>query len=235
MENRRIWEIDLLRTIAIILMVVFHVIYDLNQFFGVKIEYLSGFWYWEGRAAALIFIFLAGISSGFSRNTVRRGLQVFSFGMAITLVTYILFDEQYIRFGILHLLGTAMILFPLLKKINNILLFMSAAGIVFTGMVMKNTLAATSLLLPLGVRYKGFISLDYYPLCPFLMVFILGILAYKMFYYARQSLFSFGFENKYILLISKNSLLIYLIHQPLVIGLIFLLQHICGGNYGLRS
>ena len=226
MENRRIWEIDLLRTIAIILMVVFHVIYDLNQFFGVKIEYLSGFWYWEGRAAALIFIFLAGISSGFSRNTVRRGLQVFSFGMAITLVTYILFDEQYIRFGILHLLGTAMILFPLLKKINNILLFMSAAGIVFTGMVMKNTLAATSLLLPLGVRYKGFISLDYYPLCPFLMVFILGILAYKMFYYTKQSLFSFGFENKYILLISKNSLLIYLIHQPIILTLIFILQYI---------
>lgn len=226
MEIRRIWEIDLLRTIAIILMVVFHGIYDLNEFFMVKIDYLNGFWYWEGRIAALIFIFLAGISSDFSRNTVRRGLKVFGCGMIISLITYILFGEQYIRFGILHLLGTAMILFPLLKKINNVVLLMSAAGIAIAGIVVKNTLAATSLLLPLGVRYRGFVSLDYYPLCPYLAVFILGILACKMFYKTRKSLFSFGFENRYILWLSKNSLLIYLIHQPLIFALIFLIQHL---------
>jgi uncharacterized membrane protein len=96
MERKRIWEIDFFRSIAIFLMVVFHIIYDLNQFSGIDLNYLSGFWYWEGRAAALIFIFLAGISSGFSRNTVRRGLKVFGLGLLITVITFIFFGKEYV-------------------------------------------------------------------------------------------------------------------------------------------
>jgi len=68
-------EIDLLRTVAMILMVVFHLVYDLNEFAGLDVNYWSGFWYWVGRAAAWTFIFLSGISSGFSRNTIKRGHQ----------------------------------------------------------------------------------------------------------------------------------------------------------------
>ncbi len=183
MGNRRIWEIDFLRAIAIILMVIFHIVYDLNEFLGIEADYLSGFWYWEGKTSALMFIFLAGISSGFSKNTVKRGIKILIFAMVITLVTYIFFREQYIRFGILHLLGTSMVLFPLLKKMNNVLLFISAVFIALTSISIKSTLVDTSLLLPFGVMYRGFVTLDYYPISPYLSVFILGILAYKMYYY----------------------------------------------------
>ena len=222
--NRRIWEIDFLRAAAIILMVIFHMVFDLNQFLGIDINYLSGFWYWEGKVSALIFIFLAGISSGFSRNTVRRGIKVLVFAMAITLVTYIFYRGQYIRFGILHFLGISMILFLILKRMNNILLFISAAVIAFTATPLKNAFAGTSLLLPFGVRYRGFISLDYYPLSPYLSVFILGIIAYKMYYYKKQSLFKFCYKNEHISMISKGSLAIYLIHQPIIIAMIFLFR-----------
>lgn len=219
MGNRQIWEIDFLRAIAIILMVIFHIVYDLNEFVGIDIDYLSGFWYWEGKTSALMFIFLAGISSGFSKNTIKRGIRVLIFAMVITLVTYIFFREQYIRFGILHLLGTGMILFPLLKKINNVLLFISAVFITFTAISIKSTIVDTSMLLPFGVMYRGFVTLDYYPISPYLSVFILGILAYKMYYYKGQSIFKFHYKNKYLSMISKNSLAIYLIHQPVLIGM----------------
>lgn len=219
MGNRRIWEIDILRAIAIILMVIFHIVYDLNEFVGLDIDYLSGFWYWEGKTSALMFIFLAGISSGFSKNTVKRGIKVLIFAMVITLVTYIFFREQYIRFGILHLLGTSMILFPLLKKMNNILLFISAVFIVLTAISIKSILVDTSLLLPFGVMYRGFVTLDYYPISPYLSVFILGILAYKMYYYKGQSIFKFHYKNEYLSMISKSSLAIYLIHQPVLVGM----------------
>lgn len=219
MGNRRILEIDFLRAIAIILMVIFHIVYDLNEFVGLDIDYLSGFWYWEGKTSALMFIFLAGISSGFSKNTVKRGIKVLIFAMVITLVTYIFFREQYIRFGILHLLGTSMIFFPLLKKMNNILLFISAVFIAFTAISIKSTLVDTSLLLPFGVMYRGFVTLDYYPISPYLSVFILGILAYKMYYYKGQSIFKFNYKNEYLSIISKNSLAIYLIHQPVLVGM----------------
>lgn len=224
MENRRIWEIDFLRTIALILMVIFHIVFDLNEFAGINIDYLRGFWYWEGKASALMFIFLAGISSGFSKNTVKRGITVLAFAMTITLFSYIFFREQYIRFGILHFLGTGMILFPLLKKMNNILLLMIASVIAFGAIPIKSALADTNLLLPFGVMYRGFASLDYYPLIPYLSVFMLGILAYKMYYYKKQSIFKFSCKNEYISIISKNSLAIYLIHQPIIIGVIYLLD-----------
>ncbi|KAF5049059.1 hypothetical protein SDC9_58046 [bioreactor metagenome] len=219
MGNRRIWEIDFLRAIAIILMVIFHIVYDLNEFVGLDIDYLSGFWYWEGKTSALMFIFLAGISSGFSKNTVKRGIKILIFAMLITLVTYIFFREQYIRFGILHLLGTSMVLFPLLKKMNNILLFISAVFIALTAILIKSTLVNTSLLLPFGVMYRGFVTLDYYPISPYLSVFILGILAYKIYYYKGQSIFKFHYKNEYLSIISKNSLAIYLIHQPVLVGM----------------
>ena len=224
MENRRIWEIDLLRAIAIILMVIFHTVFDLNEFVGIDINYLSGFWYWEGKSSALIFIFVAGISSGFSKNSAKRGIKVLVFAMVITLVTYIFFREQYIRFGILHLLGTCMIIFPVLKRINSLLLFISAAVIAFVAAPLQNILTDTSLLLPFGVMNRGFTTFDYYPLSPYLSVFILGVIAYKLFYYKKQSLFKFSYENKGISLISNNSLAIYLIHQPIIVAIIFAIK-----------
>jgi len=222
--NRRIWEIDFLRAIAIILMVIFHIVYDVNEFLGIEADYLSGFWYWEGKTSALMFIFLAGISSGFSKNTVKRGIKILIFAMVITLVTYIFFREQYIRFGILHLLGTSMVLFPLLKKMNNVLLFISAVFIALTSISIKSTLVDTSLLLPFGVMYRGFVTLDYYPISPYLSVFILGILAYKMYYYKGQSIFKFHYKNEYLSIISKNSLAIYLIHQPVLVGMAIMIN-----------
>lgn len=226
--GRRIWEIDLLRAIAIILMIIFHMVFDLNQFVGINIEYQSGFWYWEGKISALIFIFIAGISSGFSKSTLRRGIKVFLLGMAITLVTYIFFREQYTRFGILHLLGAGMILFPFLKRMNNSLLFFCAAIIAFAAIPMKHLLVDTSLLLPFGIMYRGFTTLDYYPLFPYFSVFILGILAYKTYYYKKQSIFDFNYNSKPVLIISKNSLVIYLIHQPLILTIILMTRSIRG-------
>lgn len=222
MGSKRIWEIDLLRAVAIVLMVAFHIVFDLNEFAGIKIDYLSGFWNWEGKASALIFIFLAGISSGFSKNPVKRGIKVFTFALAITLFSYIFYREQYIRFGILHFLATGMILFPLLKRMNNVLLFICAVVLAFGAIPLKNVFADTCLLIPFGVVYKGFATLDYYPLSPYLSVFILGILVYRIYYYKKQSLFKFSYENNYISMISKNSLTIYLIHQPIIIGVLFL-------------
>lgn len=225
-QCHRIWEIDLFRTIAIILMVIFHLIFDLNNFAGLKINYMSGFWHWEGKASALLFIFLAGISSGFSRNTVKRGIKVLTFAMVITAATFIFYREQYIRFGILHLLGTCMVLFPLLKKINNEVLFIGAMAAAFAAIPVENITTGTGLFLPVGIMYNGFTTLDYYPLFPYISVFMLGVLVYKLHYYKKQSFLKLDYENKYISIISKKSLAIYLIHQPVLIALIFAVKYI---------
>lgn len=218
MTSRRIWEIDFLRTLAILLMVVFHFVYDLNEYLGVDVDYLRGFWYWEGKAAALLFIFVSGISSGFSRKLVKRGLLVLGIGLGITGVTYFIVGDMYIRYGILHFLGTCMLLYPLLKGLNSWVLFLLGAAVAYFTPHIGNMTVNTSLLLPLGIRYPGFITVDYYPLFPYLAVFVLGIIVYKLFYHKKQSLFPFSLENKYVTAVSRNSLLIYVLHQPILVG-----------------
>lgn len=224
MINRRIFEIDFLKVTAIILMIIFHFIYDLNEFVGLDINYQFGFWYWLGRVAAVLFIFLAGINSGFSKNPIKHGMIVFSCGMIVTLISLIMFKEEFVRFGILHFLGISMMLFPLLKRLNNgiLIIFALVTGILFS----FDTFIYNTKVIVFLENIFGRPSIDYYPLFPYLSLFILGILAYKSFYYKKKSIFNLYTKSKTILIISKYSLLIYLIHQPIILGIIFIIKYL---------
>ena len=123
----RFWEIDLLRGMAVVMMVCFHVIYDLN-YFGLHEFYIhSGLWPSVARFIATFFLLLVGVSLhlSYSRNLLRgevkfskylrRGLFIFFWGMVITLTTWLLV-ENFIVFGILHLIGVSVILvYPFLR------------------------------------------------------------------------------------------------------------------------
>ena len=224
MVKGRIPEIDALRVVAILLMIIFHIIYDLNVFGGVDVSYTTGFWMWVGKIAGLLFIFVSGISSGLSSKPVQRGVKVFGIGMIITVVTYFFLGDIYIRFGILHLLGTGMILSPLVRRLHSAVIVAGAGIIVFISNQISGIIVNTVVLLPLGLKYQGFRSADYYPLIPYLAVFMLGIVAYKLYYYQGKSLFRGNRENEFITKVSKSSLVIYLLHQPIIIAAILLVQ-----------
>jgi uncharacterized membrane protein len=223
--TRRYGEIDVLRATAIILMIFFHLVYDLREFAGVNIDYQSPFWFVIGKASALLFIFLSGLSSGFTRTPVRRGLKVLFFGIVITFVTYLFLKEEYVRFGILHFLGVAMLLSPLLLRLSSWILGILAALSVILGFWFKEQVLDIPFLLPFGLKYAGFTTIDYYPLFPYLAVTILGVLVYR-YCYARQKAppFSFRLKSKPIRWLSRNSLAIYLVHQ--LIFLFFILMFI---------
>lgn len=226
MKNQRILELDLLRASAILLMVVFHFIYDLNQFGGVNINFETGFWYYVGKISALTFIFVSGISSGLSRNSVKRGIKVLGFGLIITIVTFLFDRNEYIRFGILHFLGVSMLLFPFFNKLKKWQLFLFAALALIIGKIAVNITVNTFLLLPLGFMYNNYVSMDYYPLFPYISVFVLGILAYKIYYYRRKSILNLNLSVNlnWVNFISRNSLKIYLIHQPILICIIYIVK-----------
>lgn len=226
METRRIWEIDLLRAAAIVLMTAFHIVYDLNVFLGWNIVWTKGFWFWVGKSSALIFIFISGISSGLGSKPVKRGLLVLGLGLGISAVTYFALGDEYIRFGILHFLGACMLLSPALRKLPSWALTLLALVVTCLAQPIERMRVSTFWLLPLGFMYAGFSSADYYPLIPYLAVFILGIIAYKLCYFQRRSLFNFQVQSKIITGLSRNSLLIYVVHQPLILGLILLYKHL---------
>lgn len=224
---QRYGEIDVLRAVAIVLMVLFHLVYDLKVFAGVSIDFQSPFWFTEGKTSALLFIFLSGLSSGFSRSPVRRGLKVLFYGMGITVVTYLFMKDEYVRFGILHFLGVTMILAPLLFRLSSGTLWGLAGSSVVLGFWFKGQLVKTSLMLPLGLMYDGFASMDYYPLFPYLAVTFLGVLAYRHLYAQRKEpLLSFQLKSEPIKWLSRNSLGIYLVHQPVLLLIIFIINRL---------
>jgi len=225
--GQRYGEIDVLRAAAIVLMVLFHLVYDLKEFAGVNIDYQAPLWFFIGKTSALLFIFLSGLSSGLSRSPVRRGFKVLFFGMIITLVTYLLMGEEYIRFGILHFLGVSMILSPLIFRLSSRTIWGLVVSCTLLGFWCQGQVVGTSLLLPFGLMYNGFSSLDYYPLFPYLAVTLLGILAYRHFYARRTtSLFPFGLNFELTKWLGRNSLGIYLIHQPIILLVIFIVKRL---------
>lgn len=218
-------EIDVLKATAILLMVLFHVVYDLTEFAGVNIDYNSPFWFFIGKTSALLFIFISGLCTGFSRFPERRGVKVLSYGMIITVVTYLFVKDEYVRFGILHFLGVVMILSGILLRLWSWLLWTLAVSSALLGFWFKGQVVKTGLFLPLGLIYDGFSSIDYYPLFPYLAVTIVGILAYRHFYVRRtEPLFDFELKSESVRWLSRNSLGIYLLHQPIILSIIFIVK-----------
>jgi len=221
-SKHRYAEIDVLRATAIVLMVLFHLVYDLREFGGININYQDPVWFLIGKASALLFMFISGLASGFSRSPVKRGIKVLFYGMGITVVTYLAMKDMYVRFGILHFLGVTMILSPLFYALSSRMLWALVGVSAVLGFWFKGLLLETSLFLPFGLMYKEFGSIDYYPLFPYISVTFLGVLAYRYLYAQRTTpLFAFRQTFRPIQWLSRNSLMIYLVHQPILLLIIF--------------
>lgn len=218
----RIWEIDFMRGIAILAMVVFHLVVDLNDFFNMPINYLSGFWYYEGKASASAFMLLAGISATLHRKNLQRGVYIFAWGMFLSAVTYFYNAETFIRYGILHLLGSCMFVFHFLQSMSGPLLFGAGSLCIAAGQWTATAAIATELLLPLGLTPAGFASIDYYPFLPWAGLFFYGTVLGKTLYRDKRSLFSPIQRLSFITRLGRHSLSIYLIHQPVLLALLWL-------------
>jgi len=70
--EKRFWEIDFLRGLAIIMMILFHLLYDLNYFGEYNLNLHSGFWWYFARMTATIFILLVGISLTLSFSRAKK-------------------------------------------------------------------------------------------------------------------------------------------------------------------
>ncbi len=242
--NKRFWEVDSLRGLAIVMMVVFHFIFDLNYFGIYSFNIYSGFLWWFARITASMFIFVVGVSLSLSytRTTLskyyltekklflkylKRGLKIFSYGLLITAATWIFIGDGFIVFGILHFIGIAIILEYVFIKRKYLNLFVGmlfiAAGIFLMGFRFD-----FYGLLWLGFIPNNFYAVDYFPLLPWLGIVSLGIFLGNTLYekYVRQFKLP-DLSNNLIVKISsflgKHSLLIYLIHQPIIIILLYLL------------
>lgn len=235
-RKKRIPEIDFLRGTAVLMMILFHLIFDLDYFGLYDVSIHSGFWLVFGYITAFLFVFIAGMSASISRQRAERRLDergilikflkrggfIFTIGLGITAVTWIFAPESPIVFGTLHLIGFSVMAAPLFFGfgIRNIYI---ALAIIFTGILIHD-ISGSPLLTIIGVHAPGFSTLDYKPLIPWLGYFLAGMAISDYLYpQGLNRCFSEKFENfcpESVRTIGRNSLAIYLVHQPVLIILL---------------
>ncbi|NLR96160.1 DUF1624 domain-containing protein [Rhizobium sp. P38BS-XIX] len=238
----RIGILDTARGIALLAMASYHCTWDF-EYFG----YLdsgtaeTGWLKLYARTIASTFLFLAGFSLVLAntpeirwRPYLRRLGMIVIAAVAISVVTYFLIGQGWIYFGILHSIAAASIiglLFLRLPAFATLLIaVLLAAGIVVDNVIAPFSLHSAAFDTPwlwwVGLSVTPQQSNDYVPLFPWLTPFLFGLgvaqLAISLNILPRLA--KFGPGRNVIARAGRHSLAFYLIHQPLLFGLVYLLS-----------
>ena len=244
MEKKRYYLIDSLRAVAIINMVLYHALWDIVNIIGINIPWYSGSigHIWQ-QSICRSFIVISGFCFCMSRNNFRRGIIVFSAGVLISIVTAIFMPQTRILFGILTFIGSSMIFTALidskLKKINSligiiicVILFALTYDIRhgYISIAGHNIFRLPQLLYSgyfmtyLGFTDKHFYSGDYFPVIPWLFMYIGGYFLNKLVMKYEKVTDFLEKRCRFLEPAGRNSLLIYMLHQPVIYVIILAVQ-----------
>lgn len=234
-KKDRIQFLDAARGICVVLMVIHHFLLDLVEILG------APEWLFTNPVFDILhyifaggFIFISGISSKLSRSNIKRGIKVLVIAMLITLVTWML--DSIILFGVLHLLGTCMLLYGLTRKVWDsldrrlapvlyVLLLVISALIVHA---CNSGAFRPDWLWPLGVKPEGFFSADYFPIFPWVFVFLAGTWASDFVIQRKLPAGLYTLNVPFFPEVGRRALLIYVIHQPVLYGITYAIGYLSG-------
>ena len=240
MQDRRWHLIDALRGLALLNMLGMHALYDVHVVFGrepgwalrPEVHFWQQYICWS-------FILIAGFSYAWGKkHNLRRGLLLNLFGFAITAVTLLFVPEEAIWFGILNFIGCAILLTLALERGLDRLpdvpgLLLSAAlfwffrrveiGLLGFGLRLPQALYRFRILAPLGFPDPGFRSSDYFPLLPWLFLFWCGFYLRPLMDRSPACIRAARVKIPLLSFVGRHTLPVYLLHQPLLMGLCLLL------------
>ena len=230
--KKRIWELDALRGICILGMLVVHILFDLILFdLWQPGKQIGGIYRFLTQWGGILFLLLSGICVTLGSHPIRRGAVVLASGFLCTLVTWggyrldMMDKGIVIYFGVLHCLGICMLLWPLFKKLPLWALAVLAIAMIALGYGIESYRVKGMWLVWLGLLPQGFVSGDYFPLLPNLGYFLLGAMGGLTLYRNKTSLLPrISGQNavlRFFRACGRYSLHIYLLHQPVIYGLIY--------------
>ena len=250
--TERLWEVDVARTVAIAMMVTYHAAWDVaNLAPETGVDAFSGGWRALQVATGSTFLFLVGLSftiawsraaarglspAQIAPRRARRAGVVLAMALAVSAATFVALGDDYIRFGILHVIGVSMLLAIPAARLGLSALPLGAAVIV-AGLWLEGERWGTSFLLPLGFRPEdGNLGVDYYGLLPWFGVVLIGMAAGRILYPGgARAPFLRAFADapegllRWLGRPGQHALGIYVVHQlvlfPLVAGVLVLLGY----------
>jgi len=241
MQPVRRTGLDIIRGITLISMIAYHTCWDLVYLYGKD-------WPWYRSLAAYVwqqsicwtFILLSGYCFSLGRHQLKRGLMSFGGGILVSLATLLTMPHSPIIFGVLTFLGSAsLLMIPLhklfLKVPAGVGLFASTASFFLLRNVNLGFLGFESLrFCPLptawyhnlfttfwGFPFPTFISSDYFSIFPWFFLFCIGYFLYR---YKPDYSGKCLPDCKPLSFLGRHSLVVYLLHQPLIYAILYLLH-----------
>jgi uncharacterized membrane protein len=224
--------LDALRGAAILAMVAYHFSFDLHYFGFTHWDfYRDPFWLNARTLILSSFLLIAGISlalaqrgspspSRFWRHIARIALCA----MAVSAASYLLFPESWIWFGVLHAIAVSLVLARPLVRRPALALAIGAAMIV-AGNLYSNAMFDNRALGWLGFMTAKPRTEDYVPLFPWTGVLLVGVAAGHALLRAHMRPIAFAARwPRGMAWLGRRSLLIYMVHQPLLLGALFLIS-----------
>lgn len=230
-STQRLRLIDALRGVAIALMVAFHFCFDMAYLGLAGFDFYNDAFWLNARTFILSsFLLLVGVSLVLANRTefvfrhyFRRLMLVTGAALLVSLSTWFMFGERMVFFGVLHCIAVASVIGLLFLRAGWLnLLF----GVVLIGLA----LGYESVWFDVpGRRWIGLmthkpLTEDYVPLLPWFGVVLVGMaLGTSLKYLARRVQQSLDTRPVNMLAYAgRHSLIIYLLHQPLLFGLLSL-------------
>lgn len=215
----RLNYIDNIRGIAFILMVIQHIFYfyDVSMYYSTNFSH-NMFVSTSGTIARTLFVLLAGLSIGLNskkdnnknkiKNRVKRSLEIGLHGLLVSLVSYLIYPDFFVRFGILQFLAVGTLIMGLGSKYKGM-----PYAVIIICLLMGNLKTTNNeiLNLMLGLNNKH-AMMDYFPLLKWLPVMALGVILGKNLKLTEKSNIEIFDKPNALTYLGKNALNLYTIH-----------------------
>lgn len=247
-KKNRAPELDFLRGFALFMMILMHFAYDIRYEFRVPVfSLLEANWFWAfvHPFFLVIFVGVSGICSTFSRSNLMRGLKLLGVAAGLTLVTWLITEYAglncLIIFNVLALLAVSILLYSLVQfiekkahirpDVTNVFLGLFGTYFAAIGSTIHNMDNSTSnlIFMPVGFKIPGTPPVvDAMELLPWMGVFLIGCVIGRVCYSKKESLLPPCMKKYHAAaapfeFMGRHSLMIYLVHQPLVYGILYVI------------
>lgn len=229
MKTNRLIEIDALRGLAVACMIVFHAAVDAQLLGMFSFDPYGRPLIVVVRAVQFLFLGLVGVSVYLSSRGVRaqavRGAKIFLAGMLVSVATWVVFPGEYVRFGVLQCIGVAVPVVTLFKRRPAWALVV--AFVVFgVGEWFLSQTVETPWLLWLGLHRADLVSLDYFPILPWLAAPLVGLFVGSVVYAKGQPTALAGLGRvPGLSFLGRHALAVYLLHQPVLYFSLWAFSH----------